>query len=366
VTVGRIRVQVTRALNVGMMLLGEHRFGEPHSDDASGGIDSQLITADGRVQWTSFVAGSWLQTPGTRPVLGDGVTPPSPGIRADTDIGSSAYSAIEYRGLYVRPSLLWLWSDRDFAPALGFYRRPGSARQEASLQFAPRPTALGIREVTFGPRYSIETTPEYDARLGQEAGSSASVNWRNGSSLSYGIASFVDDLQAPFVLYGYDIEADLYRGLRHSVGFTSPDRRALGVDGGYEAFDLFGGFAHQPRLGVTARLGKHFTMRGSYTHIVGHLDRDQKFNFGFANGNIDIAIDRNLALDTLARLDLSPGRERFGAQSRLRWRFAPGSDLFVVYRAERGFGDPDSPTAIETFHELTVKFTYYLRAFVDR
>lgn len=366
VTVGRVRVQVTRTLNVGMMMLGEHRFGEAHTDDASGGLDTQLIADDGRVQWSSFLAGSWLQTPGAAAMLATEDTSASPAARAQTDIGSSAYSAIEYRGLYVRPSLLWLWSDRDFAPALGFYRRPGSARQEASLQFAPRPRVLGIREVTFGPRYSLETTPEYGARLGQEASTNAGINWRNGSTLSYSVASFVDDVQQPFVLYGYDVEADLYRGLRHNAGFSTPDRRAIGLDASYEAFDLFGGFAHQPRASITARFGKHFTIRGTYAHLVGRLDNDQRFNFGFANGNVDIAINRNLALDTLARLDLSPNRERFGAQSRLRWRFAPGSDLFVVYRAERGLGDDDSPNAIESFHELTVKFTYYLRAFVDR
>lgn len=366
VSVGRVRLQVTRTLNVGMLLLGEHRFGESNADDASGGIDSQLIAQDGKVQWSSFLAGSWLERPGARATTDDqGARVPA--IAPSSDAGASAYSAIEYRGLYVRPSLLWLWSDRDFAPALGFYRRPGSARQEAALDFAPRPRVLGLREIVFGPRYSLETTPGYGARLGQEASSRVSVIWRNGSSIEYGVSSFVDDVQNAFSLYGYEVGAKQYRGHRQRVGFNTPERKALGLEANYEAFDLFGGFAHQPSATVTARLGKHFTLRTSYSHLIGRLeDEDSRFNFGFANGNLDVAVTRDLALDTLGRLDLSPGRQRFGAQSRLRWRFAPGSDIFLVYRAEQPLGDSVGMPDREPFHELTLKFTYYLRAFVDR
>ncbi len=363
VSVGRVRLQVTRNLNVGMMLLGEHRFGQSDADDSSGGIDSQLIALGGRMQWSSFVAGSWAERPGT-PATTDDTGVSAPAVAPTSDAGASAYSALEYRGLYVRPSLLWLWSDKDFTPALGFYRRPGSARQEAALDFAPRPRVLGLREVVFGPRFSVETAPNYGQRLGQEASSRVAVNWRNGSRVEYSVASFVDNLQQDFTLYGYDVEAKQYRGIRQRVGFGTPERRVLGVDGSYEALDLFGGFAHQPSATITARLGKHFTIRGSYTHLVGRLaQRDERFNFGFANGNLDVAFTRNLALDTLARLDLSPGRGRFGAQTRLRWRFAPGSDVFLVYRAEQPFGE--SMETREPFHELTLKFTYYLRTFID-
>ncbi len=367
VTVARMRLQVTRTLNVGMMLLGEHRFGEQRdADDASGGLDSQLIALDGRMQWDSFVAGSWIAQQG-RPAGIDAAGMRTPAAAPSSDVGASAYTALVYRGLLVRPSLLWLWSDEDFAPALGFYRRPGSARQEAAVTFAPRPRVLGLREIEFGPRYSVETTPGYGARLGQEASSSVSLNWRNGSSLGYAVASFVDDVQQDFQLYGYDVRAREYRGLRQSVSFNSPERRAIGVGGGYEAFDLFGGFAHQPSASVTARLGKHFTMRTSYTHLVGRLaDQDQRFDFGFANGNLDVAFTRDLAFDVLGRLDLSPGRRRFGAQSRLRWRFAPGSDIYLVYRAEEPIGGSAGAPDREPFHELTLKLTYYLRAFVDR
>lgn len=367
VSVARIRLQATRTFNVGMMLLGEHRFGSRNSDDAAGGIDAQIISRDGRVAWSSFGAATWGQKPGTPAMFADDGTLML-ARPATSSIGPSAASQLEYRGLFVRPSLLWLWSDRDFSPAMGFYRRTGASRQEASLDFAPRPAALGLREVVFGARYSVEATPSYGARLGQEASSRVAANWRNGSNLEYRVTHFIDHVQQPFTLYQYQVDAIEYSGFRQRVAFGTPERRALGLEGSYEALALFGGFAHQPSASLTARLGKHFTFAATYTHLLGHLARrSDDFNFGFANGNVDIAITRNLAFDTLGRLDLSPGRQRFGLQSRLRWRFAPGSDLYLVYRQDQPFGadDPMQPPRVP-FHELTLKFTYYLRSFIRR
>lgn len=367
VTVGRIRVQTTRALNVGLMALGQRRFGIDNGDHAAGGVDAQMVALDGKLFGYGFVAGTLGQDPAQPAVLDEQeqqIAAPRP---PDYRIGSSAYTQLEYRGLFVRPSLLWLWSDEDFEPRLGFYRRPGSSRQEASLRFVPRPRVLGLREVSFGPRYSVETDPGYDRILGRSGTGEIGVDWRNGAALGYAVTHFVDQVQQPFELYGYDVEARRYVGFRHNVSADSPGRRALRVGADYEWSELFGGIAHLPSVYVTARLGRHFTLNGRYTHQVGVLaDEGEDFNFGFANANLDIAVTRNLALDNLGRLDLSPGNERVGLQSRVRWRFAPGSDLFVVYRNDLPLreGTPDQPRV--PFHEVTVKLNYYLRAFVRR
>ncbi len=367
VAVGRIRVQTTRTLNVGLMALGQHRMGISNGGHAAGGFDAQYIGRGGKLQGYGFMASTLGQDPARPAELDEqGLVTAAP-RPPDSRLGSSAYGQLQYRGLYVRPSLLWLWSDEDFDPRLGFYRRPGSARQEASLRFVPRPRVLGLREVSFGPTYSIETDPDYEHRLGQGATGDLNIAWRNDANVNYAITHYVDQLQAPFSLYQYEVEARRYTGFRHRVSTESPGRRALRVGANYEWAELFGGIAHLPSANVTARLGRHFTARIRYTHVVGSLaDEGEDFNFGFANGNIDVAITRLLAFDTLGRLDLSPGNERVGTQSRLRWRFAPGSDLFVVYRNNLPLteGTPEEPK--EPFHELTIKLTYYMRAFVGR
>ncbi len=368
VTVARIRVQTTKTFNVGLMALGQHRFGFADGDHAAGGIDAQLIGLDGKLQGYGFVASTLGQSP-AQPLeldeVGSVIAAPRP---PETRLGSSASARLQYQGLYVRPSVLWLWSDGDFDPRLGFYRRPNSARQEAALSFVPRPRVLGLREVSFGPSYSVETDPGYTQRLGRSGSGSVSASWRNGASINYSISHFVDEVQQPFELYQHQVEARTYTGFRQGMGASTPERRALQVGAGYEWLELFGGIAHLPSASLTARLGKHFTAGASYTHVVGHLaDPGEDFDFGFANANLDVAITRNLAFDNLGRLDLSPGRERVGMQSRLRWRFAPGSDLFLVYRNDLPLGEtPPDASPREPFHELTLKVNVYLRAFVRR
>jgi hypothetical protein len=370
VTVGRVRVQATDNINVGMIVLGTHNVGTSDRDNAGGGVDAQLIALDGRLQWYSFLAGTFAETPGTDPLRDDAGTLVATGRPPTDDIGASAHSYVEYRGLYVRPSLMWLWSDRHFDPRLGFYRRPATSRQEVALDFAPRPEVLGLREIIFGPRYSTETTAEYDEWLGQQAMGRVQLNWKNGSEFGYEVAHFIDVVQRPFQLYLHTIDDKRYNGFRHRWNARSPAREVLNLDTSYEIIELFGGMAHQPTVGVTARLGKHFTLGSRYTHLVGHFEqRDETFDFGFANANVDIAITRDLAFDNLVRLDLSPGFERFGIQSRLRWRFAPGSDLYVVYRNNLPLDielfDPMGAPRVP-FHELTVKISYYLRAMLRR
>ena len=368
VSVGRIRVQTTRALNVGLMALGQHRFGLDHADHAAGGVDSQLIALDGKLVGYGFMAGTWAQTPAQREERDEDDVRIAPATDPQSRLGSSAYAQLQYRGLYVRPSVLWLWSDRDFDPRLGFYRRPGSARQEASLRFVPRPRRLNLREINFGPSYSIETDPAYSRRLGQNARGTLGVNWRNDAAVNYDISHFVDFVQQPFELYQHEVESRRYSGFRHNINAESPGRRVLRVRAGYEYAELFGGAAHLPTASLTARLGKHFAIGGRYTHVVGRLaDAGEDFNFGFANANLDVALTRNLAFDNLGRLDLSPGSPRVGTQSRLRWRFAPGSDLFVVYRSDIPLSEaPEGEPARVAFHEVTIKLTYYLRAFINR
>ena len=366
-SVGRMRVQTTRHLNVGFLALGKAELGVPDEDHAAGGVDAQVIALDGRLQYYGFLAGTYNERPAIPDTEDEETGAPVPGRAASPDLGTSAYSILEYRGLYVRPSVFWLWADDDFDPALGFYRRTGATRQQASVNFAPRPRVAGLREIVFGPRYSVETTPDYSRRLGREGASRMQINWANGSELSYEAVYFSDLVQQDFELYTYTIDAGLYTGFRNRVGGRSPGRRALQVDGAYEHIELFGGSAHQPNLGLTARIGKHLTIGSSYTHLVGRLrDRDETFNFGFANGNVDIAFNRFIAFDNLVRLDLSPGNQRIGLQSRFRWRYLPGSDIFLVYRTNQPLGTDLPGMPREPFHELTLKVTYYLRAMIRR
>lgn len=363
-TVGRLRVQATDTVNVGVMALGNYVFGDHASDSASGGIDAQLISRDGRVQGYGFVAGSWVRHPASTGTFDEtGSALAAPASPARTTMGTTAYASVTYRGLYVRPRTSWLYSTRNFEAPLGFYRRPGTGRHEAGIDFVPRPRDLGLREIAIGPTYAADVSPDYGRLLTQTVSGRISFVWRAGAQLNYSVGHLRDDVQMPFVLFGYEVPARLYSGMTQNASFRLGGRRPVQFRVGYGVREAFDGIIHRPSVRATIRMGPHVTIDGGYDHVVGYVGkRDQSFDFGYANGSLTIAFTPNVAIDNMVRLDLSPGNEGFGLQSRLRARYLPGSDIFVVYRTQVPFG---SQALSSPYHELIVKVTYYFRAILQ-
>ena len=367
-TVGRVRVQTSDYTSFGVIGLGKHRFFASDNDVFSGGLDVEIRALKGQFRTYAFVASSLVQTPEDPNIDQLTYEPLGPPDPARETSGASAYAVTEYQGLFFRPRFFWLWSDEEFQSPLGFYRRPGTAKQEAEIKLAPRPQVIGLRDIQFGPRVSLTTEPDYSERLTTDYQTEVSVNWRTGWNAEYEVGYTDDRVQDPFELYLYEVEAKRYRGFRNELRFQSPRNRVVSAEGGYQVFNLFNGLAHQFRARLSSRFSKHLAIAATYTHLLGHLENeDQDFNFGFLNGNVDVAFTRNILWDTLVRMNLQPGGERLGFQSRFRWRYMPGSDIFLVYRTDVPLGlDPIGITPREPFHELTLKATFYLRALLNR
>ena len=128
-----------------------------------------------------------------------------------------------------------------------------------------------------------------------------------------------------------------------------------------EYLDLFAGRAVQLRGRLTAQPIRFFSIGGTYTHLMGELEPGETFNFGYLNGFTEVNMTRNLFFDTLVRMSLEPDSERLGLQSRLRWRYRAGSDVFLVYRNDLPLAGNDAAP----FHELIFKINFYARALFD-
>lgn len=367
-TVARVRVQPGQYFSVGILGLGKHRFLESDQDAFSGGVDAELRALGGKLNWYSFLAATWRQIPGEEPDLDDEGFVLDPGVAAKEKIGASGFTGVNYQGLFVRPYAEILWSDRDFQAPLGFYRRPGVAQHNWGIEFAPRPNVLGLREIAFGPGFGLTTEPDYSGLLTFDTGSFVSLRWRNGWRLSAD-GGYRDDLvQSPFTLYQYTIDAKRYRGLRGGASMSTPSNKAISLNLSYGVSNLFNGLSNRFSVGGNLRLGRHISFNGSYNHLLGRLeDRDESFNFGFANAGVEASFTRNITWDTLLRYSLEPGAQRVGIQSRFRWRYLPGSDLFLVYRSNIPFsGSLVGSTPPRQFHSVVLKVAFYFRTIASR
>ena len=365
-TVGRVRYMPWRQLAVGAIALGKHRFGDTDEAAFSAGADVDVTGLGGKFRWYSFFAETSDHEPDGEEAITDEL---SVGERADTKVGRSAATSLSYDGLYVRPGISVVWSDRQFAAPLGFYRRPGTASHGGRFFVAPRPRVLGLREIEVGPYGQIVTTPDYTEVLTADAGGKFEANWRNSWEAEYEARYRDDRVDEAFELYDYEIDARRYGGMTHELRLQTPQRFAVSGEAEYAYSQPFAGRAHGLTGRLTAKFSKYVSIEGSYTHLLGHLaDPGDRFSFGFANAAINMALNRNVAWDTSLRLNLEPGEEAFAVQSRLRWRYRPGSDIFLVYTTSQPMSDPDpdEEDPAEPFHALTLKATYYFRALLGR
>ncbi|TPV94632.1 MAG: carbohydrate binding family 9 domain-containing protein [Myxococcales bacterium FL481] len=360
-SVGRIAWRPTPRTSVGVLALGKHRFGDPDEAVFSGGADLDITAAGGKLRWYNFFAQTFDREP-------DEVVETTPTStltrRSRSKLGRTAASNFTYDGLYLRPAVDFTWSDTRFSAPLGFYRRPGTASHGARFFVAPRPRALGLQELLIGPFGRVVTSPDYTERLTADGGARFEARWRSSWLASYNLRAKDDRVDDAFELYGYTVDARRYQGTSHAFRVRSPSRFALGGELNYEYGQLFAGKMHQIRGRIVAKFNKHASLAGSYTHLVGHLGRPEAnaFSFGFANGTLNLALNRNVAWDTSLRLNLDPSEPTMAVQSRFRWRYRRGSDIFLVYTTSQPVGTALPDATIEPFHAIAVKATYYFQA----
>lgn len=365
-SVGRLRVQALPQLAVGVMAVGRKRMRSQGGDALQGGLDFELRSLDTRFVSYGFVAGVWNKEPAPKPEVPEPGVLPGPQRPPSTKKGLTASLQAEYRGLYWRPNVKWLWSSDGFDAPIGFFRRGGTSQKSASLNWVPRPNLWGLRDIRTGPRVELTTTPDLGKMLTMNARYDLEFNWRNQwSAYVTGLAE-QDRVLNSFALYqGFDVAAGSYNNANVEAGVSSPERLMASSGLMYRVGPKFGGVEHASRFWVRLRLGSHVSLSGTYNHRYGHLGNpNHLYNFGFFNGQAIFALNRNLSWDTLFRLNFSPERERFALQSRLRWRYRPGSDIYLVYARQSPLGAPREGDRMR--HSIALKANFFFAAPVGR
>lgn len=355
--VTRIRAQPIPNLAVGIIGIGRKSIGTTGRGDAlSLGLDVDLRSKDNRMRSYTFVAGSW-----SRPDA-----PPSEAESASSKetepvlSGWSFSNRTEYRHLYLRPSLTWLWSNPEFTAPLGFYVRPGTAQHEAQLLFAPRPKFLNLRELSLGPTLALDTSPDYSQQLTYRGRLDLKLFWNSNWKFGYFFEGTEDRILKEFEVFGdQKVQPGRYTNRLHGAWIDSPGQKAVSASIEYNGGQRFGGPYHKATGVLEARIGRSVAMNGSYSHIWGQLPGAARgFQVGSANAQTAVSLSTQITMDWLMRLDRTPGRASLGNQARLRWRFAQGSDLFLVY-ANRIPLDERTAQGDSAHHRLTLKFNWY-------
>jgi len=249
-----------------------------------------------------------------------------------------------------------------FEPGLGFLPRPGTRQYQAGQAFQPRPSADGpwraIRQFFFESFYT-----QVDDLAGVTESrrlflAPFNIETSSGEHFEANLAPQYELLTAPFeVVTGVVIPPGRYRFTRYRAEMESSEGRPW-------------------RIGSTVWLGDFYDGRltqvenfVNWSVFMGHLQLklDLQNDFGrMPEGNFIqrlwqlqgvFAVSPRFILSSYFQYDTDSSS--LGMNTRLRWTFRPGNDLFVVWN--RSWNHPqDGPSfSIEPLRdELTVKVRF--------
>ncbi|MDH5675940.1 MAG: carbohydrate binding family 9 domain-containing protein [Myxococcales bacterium] len=296
--------------------------------------------------------------------------------------GHAYQGKLRFLGQTWQPNASVLVVSKDFDPQLGFVRRKNAIDSRAAVPLVLREAELGLASVTT----TADTRFVHDhgdrALLRREAGAAIELRWQNGYELKLGLRDQLDVVTREFPLFDdLIIGADRYRGGQAKLELSTPSGRNPSGSLTYLADDaFFSGISHGLSPSAAVNLGPHLrlTAGGTLTFIeleqcidriddegaesrrCGGLDlgeplaqpvgRERRRTLT-VNSSVGVTPDTRLSADLT--LQLNTQSERGVVLLRMRYRYLPGSDLFLVYQENLDYAD-----RLRSDRSLIVKATY--------
>ncbi|MFT5356050.1 MAG: hypothetical protein ACI9KE_003272 [Polyangiales bacterium] len=339
-TVARLRLNLGKASYIGAIstLLAD----ADNRADVTTGVD--FLARSGRFEISGFASGSF----GERLIDEDEEDGPK-----QLERGYSGQATLRWRGEVFRPLLQMRYVDERFDPAVGFVRRGDvfQARTDLNLQF--RTSAYGLEAIDVIPYASQLVDSDFSRDVGRNYGLSLRANFVNGMFYYVGVEGIHDVVDEDFTIADRDVSAGIYDGVTMYSGLSRSGARnpSFGIEYLGQA-SFFGGVKQTLNLRFGFYATRHFRFEASGASNFITLPDNNPFATFSGSATIVVAPTTTIQLD--AALQLNTASEETIALARFRWRYTPGSDLFLVYREQRPFGAEADPVE----RRLLLKWTY--------
>jgi hypothetical protein len=269
--------------------------------------------------------------------------------------GAAAALRVQYRGEVFQPSLSSLWAGPGFEPQLGFVRRPEASRTRLALPFVARPSGV-VRRLSLGFGGEVQATFDFQRALYVQGYVDLEVELFEGWVIGGG-ADYIEDtvLEDFEIVPGIFARAGTWRGANLDVWVSSPSARNPVIELYYAVNNAyFGGTLHNPWLRLRAGLGPHvrFDLAADVYYI--ELREYEPFWTAGVNALLRVTPSTDLQIDALGRLDTES--ERGTAMLRLRWRYRPGSDLWLVWREDLSWPGGQVTSERTVTAKMTLRF----------
>ena len=248
----------------------------------------------------------------------------------------------EYAGDRYGVQLEQLIVGPDFLPDVGFLRRPDIRKRYTQVRFSPRPRNSRLVRKSFAVgqyTYIQDAARRLTTRLADAA---VDVEFQSSDRLTVGVLDDYELLLRPFSVASLRVPAGGYRFTAGRAGYTLGQQRRLSGALLVEHGRFYGGTRTavsltRSRLNLSPRLAAEPTVQVNW--IDGPWGRARTT---VAGTRITYTMTPLMFASALAQYNSTT--RLLSVNARLRWEFALGSELFVVYNEER---DPEAPPGLE-------------------
>ena len=227
----------------------------------------------------------------------------------------------------------------DFNPEVGFVRRKGFRQSRVSARFSPRPESIDwIRQVTLqGELGYLENERigfvESRARQGQFR-----ILFENSDQFTVQFTQSYENLRAAERISGALVPADRYSFQDVEIGYSFGLQRPYSGNLSFLRGDYFGGERTsigftRARIEVLPQLSVEPSIEFNWIDLPALQEFEGQYNQHVARTRVSYSLNPRMYVSGLVQYNA--GSERFSNNFRLRWDWAPGSELFVVYTEDR-------------------------------
>ena len=281
----------------------------------------------------------------------------SPGIE-NKDISTGI--STEYNSRFFKIRLSGLYIGDDFRSDLGFVRRTDIIKMNPSFERAFYPKKGKIQKHNFSIIPIFIWKPELDFENSDYMIISKwKMNFTNSSELEVSMFNKFTHLYDDFDPTRTDSTPlpgnKNYTYTSFDVKYRSDMREKVSFAISPSFGQFFNGKKYSLKGQLTWRLQPYFQTKVQVNY--NYIDLPKPYptkSIWLVGPRFDVTFSKNLFWNTLVQY--SNQQENLSINSRLQWRFAPLSDLFIAYNDNYFTGDPYAPK----FRSINLKLTYWL------
>lgn len=241
--------------------------------------------------------------------------------------------------------------DDNFRPGLGFVSRPGEREHVGSLtRTFRRPTSTVLREIDVQAASTVFTSESDIVRTAEVTLPGVTLRSASGDFVNAQLIWERDNLNDPFeIVDGVIIAPDTYDTWGADLGFGSAETRPLSVFGGVGAREFYDGERYDASIGGEWRPSPLFTGEVEFVYNDVNLPQGD-FEVEILRTRGDLQFSPDLTWSNVVQWDNQSNRA--SVNSRVRWEYSPGSEIFLVY--SEGY-DVDGSELRSSERQATVK-----------